>query len=63
MTTFLSFLSSFACFIAVAAYVIFMGWVIGNAIESALRYTIRDELREHDERQRRRQAELEGKQA
>jgi hypothetical protein len=61
MATFLSFLSSFACFIAIAAYVIFMGWVIGNAIEYAIRATVREEIREHDERRRRLQAEIEGK--
>jgi len=63
MTAFLSFLSNMAIGVLIAAYILFMSWVIGNAIESALRYTIRDELREHDERKRRLQSELEGKQA
>lgn len=63
MAAFLSILGNLAIGVLIAAYILFMSWVIGNAIESALRYTIRDELREHEERKRRVQAESEGPQA
>jgi hypothetical protein len=63
MTSFLSYLSSFIVTMAIFGGIILFGWMIGTAIEQILRLTIREEIREHDERQRRRQAELEGKQA
>ncbi len=61
MASFFSFLGDFVVIMIIAAYIVFMGWVIGNAIECLIRQTIREEIREHDERRRRLQAEIEGK--
>jgi hypothetical protein len=61
MVSFLSFLSSFISVMAVTAGIILFGWMVGNAIEFMIRQTVRDEIREVDERRRRIQAEIEGK--
>ena len=61
MTSFLSILSDFILTCAVFGGIIMFGWMVGTAIEQVLRLTIREEIREHDERQRRLQAEIEGK--
>lgn len=61
MATFLSYLSSFITTLVIFGGIILFGWMIGTAIEQLLRLTIREEIREHDERRRRLQAEIEGK--